>query len=147
MKVVASNKFANFNYFLLEKFNAGIVLCGCEIKSIRQNGMSLNESFVKIQGGQVILKNAYVKPYQSVNNFSPNPRRDRVLLLNKREILKLSQNVSQKGLTIVPVKAYFDKNYLKLEVALARGKKNYDKKQTINENEIKRSEQRHFMGV
>ena len=75
MRIVATNKFANFNYFLMDKYTAGIVLRGSEIKSIRQNGMSLNESFVLISKNEAWLKNAYIKPYQSVNNFSPNPRR------------------------------------------------------------------------
>ena len=142
MRVVSTNKFANFNYFLIEKYMAGIVLRGSEIKSIRQNGMSLNESFVIISKNEAWLKNAYIKPYQSVNNFSPNPRKDRKLLLNKNEILKLRQEVEKKGLTIVPVRAVFDKNLLKIEIALARGKKNYDKKDDLKERDIRRSEER-----
>lgn len=142
MRIVATNKFANFNYFLMDKYTAGIVLRGSEIKSIRQNGMSLNESFVLISKNEAWLKNAYIKPYQSVNNFSPNPRRDRKLLLNRNEILKLKQNVERNGLTIVPVRAFFDKNLLKIEIALARGKKNYDKKDDLKERDVRRSQER-----
>ncbi len=142
MRIVATNKFANFNYFLMDKYTAGIVLRGSEIKSIRQNGMSLNESFVLISKNEAWLKNAYIKPYQSVNNFSPNPRRDRKLLLNRNEILKLKQAVERNGLTIVPVRAFFDKNLLKIEIALARGKKNYDKKDDLKERDVRRSQER-----
>lgn len=142
MRIVATNKFANFNYFLMDKYTAGIVLRGSEIKSIRQNGMSLNESFVLISKNEAWLKNAYIKPYQSVNNFSPNPRRDRKLLLNRNEILKLKQNVERNGLTIVPVRAFFDKNLLKIEIALAQGKKNYDKKDDLKERDVRRSQER-----
>ena len=142
MRIVATNKFANFNYFLMDKYTAGIVLRGSEIKSIRQNGMSLNESFVLISKNEAWLKNAYIKPYQSVNNFSPNPRRDRKLLLNRNEILKLKQAVERNGLTIVPVRAFFDKNLLKIEIVLARGKKNYDKKDDLKERDVRRSQER-----
>ena len=142
MRIAATNKFANFNYFLMDKYTAGIVLRGSEIKSIRQNGMSLNESFVLISKNEAWLKNAYIKPYQSVNNFSPNPRRDRKLLLNRNEILKLKQAVERNGLTIVPVRAFFDKNLLKIEIALARGKKNYDKKDDLKERDVRRSQER-----
>ena len=141
-KLVSTNKFASFNYFLLEKFEAGISLQGCEIKSIRQNGITLNESFILLSKKGAILKNAYVKPYQAQNNFSPNPRRDRVLLLNKNEILKLKQKTEQKGLTIVPVRAYLKGRLLKLEIALAQGKKNYNKKETIKERDLLRDTNR-----
>ena len=142
MKVVATNKFANFNYFILETYEAGIVLEGSEIKSIRKNGMTLNESFIYIKNYQVYLKNSLVKSYQTPNNFSPKPDRDRLLLLNKREILKLRQQVEQKGLTIVPIKAYFNGEKLKLEIGIGKGKKNYNKKEDKKEQDIKRETQR-----
>lgn len=142
MKVIASNKFAYFNYFVLDTFEAGIALKGSEIKSIRQNGMTLNESFVIIKNNQVILKNSFVKPYQSLNNFSPKPDRDRVLLLNKNEILKLKQKVEQKGLTIVPIKAYLKDELLKIEIGLCQGKKLYNKKDDKKEKDIKRETER-----
>ena len=142
MKVITSNKFAHFNYFVLDTFEAGIALKGSEIKSIRQNGMTLNESFVLIKNNQVILKNTFVKPYQSLNNFSPKPDRDRVLLLNKNEILKLKQKVEQKGLTIVPIKAYLKDELLKIEIGLCQGKKLYNKKDDKKERDIKRETDR-----
>ena len=144
-RIVSSNKFASYNYFLIERFEAGIVLKGSEIKSIRQNGITLNESFILLGKNGVVLKNSFVKPYQTQNNFSPNPTRDRNLLLNKNEILKLKQKVEQKGLTIIPVKAYFSGNHLKLEIALAQGKKNYNKKEDIKERDIKRDTQRRLV--
>lgn len=142
MKVVASNKFAHFNYFVLDTFEAGIALKGSEIKSIRQNGMTLNESFVLIKNNQVLLKNSFIKPYQSLNNFSPKPDRDRVLLLNKNEILKLKQKVEQKGLTIVPIKAYLKDELLKIEIGLCQGKKLFNKKDDKKEKDIKRETER-----
>ncbi len=144
MKVVASNKFANFNYFLLETFEAGIVLKGCEIKSIRQNGMTLSESFVLFAKNKVLLKNCYVKPYQSINGFSPDARRDKELLLNKSEIIKLREKVEKQGLTIIPVKAYLKDELIKVEIALARGKKLYNKKDDLKEKDIKREQERNF---
>ncbi len=146
MKVVATNKFANFNYFLLETYEAGIVLKGSEIKSIRKNGMTLTESFILIKDNKVVLKNSFVKPYQNVNGFSPKPDRDRVLLLNKSEILKIRQKVEQKGLTVIPVKAYIEKNRLKIEIAVAKGKKLYDKKEDKKEKDIARTQSR-LMGA
>lgn len=138
MKVVANNKFASFNYFILETYEAGIVLKGSEIKSIRQNGMTITESFILIKNNQVILKNSFIKPYQTANNFSPKPDRDRFLLLNKSEILKLKQKVEQKGLTLVPIKAYLKDEYLKVEIGLCKGKKLFNKKEDKKEQDIKR---------
>ena len=138
MKVVANNKFASFNYFILETYEAGVVLKGSEIKSIRQNGMTLSESFVLIKSNQVILKNSFIKSYQTANNFSPKPDRDRFLLLNKSEILKLKQKVEQKGLTLVPIKAYLKDNLLKVEIGLCKDKKLYNKKDDKKEQDIKR---------
>lgn len=144
MKIVASNKFANFNYFILETYEAGIVLKGSEIKSIRQNGMTLNESFILIKQNQVFLKNSFVKSYQTANNFSPKPDRDRLLLLNKSEILKLKQKVETKGLTIVPIKAYLKDDLLKLEIGLCKGKKLFNKKDDKKEQDIKRETERYL---
>ena len=142
MKVVATNKFANFNYFILSTLEAGIVLKGSEIKSVRANGMTLNESFILIKGSQVILKNSFIKTYQTTNNFTPKQDRDRFLLLNKNEILKLKSQVEQKGLTIVPIKAYFKDDKLKLEIGVGRGKTNYNKKEDKKEQDIKRETER-----
>lgn len=142
MKIVSTNKFAHFNYFIEETFEAGIALKGSEIKSIRENGMTLNESFVLVSGSQVWLKNSFVKSYQTQNNFTPKPDRDRALLLNKREILKIKQKVNEKGYTIVPIKAYFSGEKLKLEIGLGKGKKLFNKKEDKKEKDIARETSR-----
>lgn len=149
MSVVATNKYAKFNYFLLETYEAGIVLSGSEIKSIRKNGMTLNESFILVGPNKVVLKNSFIKPYQTPNGFSLKADRDRNLLLHQNEILKIKQAVDKKGLTVVPVKAYFKGNLLKLEIALAKGKKLFDKKDDKKERDIARMEERNVfrMGV
>ena len=147
MKIVATNKNAGFNYFILDKYEAGIVLKGSEVKSIRQNGMTLNESFILIKDNQVLLKNSFVKSYQSANAFSPKPDRDRFLLLNKSEILKLKQKVEQKGLTLVPTKAYFKDQNLKIEVGIARGKQLFDKKRDKMNKDYQRETEREIKMV
>ena len=142
MKIIATNKQAHFEYFIISTYEAGIVLVGSEVKSIRQNGMTLAESFILIKNNQVVLKNSFVKSYQSANAFSPKPDRDRYLLLNKSEILKLKQKVEQKGLTLVPTKAYFKDDKLKIEIGVCQGKKLYNKKEDKKEKDIKRDTQR-----
>lgn len=145
MNIVATNKYAKFNYFLLETYEAGIVLSGSEIKSVRQNGMTLNESFILVGQNKITLKNSFIKPYQTPNGFSPKADRDRDLLLHQNEILKIKQAVDKKGLTIVPVKAYLKGNLLKLEISLAKGKKLFDKKQDKKEKDIARTEARDLL--
>lgn len=135
---VVFNKKARFNYEILSKLTAGIELLGCEVKSIRAGNINLNESFVFIKNDEVYLKNCYIKPYSAENNFSISPTRDRKLLLNKSEIIRLKQKVSEKGLTLVALKVFFERNLVKVEIALAKGKKLYDKKQTLKERDIQR---------
>ena len=150
MKSVCQNKRATFEYELLDKFEAGIVLTGDEIKSVRDGNMSINEAFCLVRGNQVFLKNAYIKPYDNAYagyQKTSDARRDRVLLLNKREIGQLRSKVEEKSLTIVPLSAYFAKSYLKVEIALARGKKLYNKKDTIKERDIKRQSQRDLVNM
>ena len=141
MKVVCNNPNASFLYFLLDKYEAGIVLTGDEIKAVRAGHMSIKESFVSVKQGEVWLKNAYIEQY--LNAFDgarkkSNERKDRKLLLHKSEIAKLEKAVSQDGLTIVPVKAYFDGSYLKLTISVAKGKKTYDKRESIKQKDIDR---------
>ncbi len=139
--LVCSNKYANYNYFLQDKFEAGIVLNGNEIKSCRSGHMSINESFVFIKNNEVFLKNSYIAPYDKAfakNKYSNDPKRDRKLLLNKSEISKLKKAKERQGYTIVPVRAYFKGSYLKIEIAIAKGKKLYDKRETLKELDIKR---------
>lgn len=146
MKIIANNRKASFEYFLLDKYQAGIALKGSEVKSIRNNGVVLEDAFVVIRRTKVILKNMYVKQYDKTSSFILDERRDRQLLLNKKEILKLERELKDVGLTIVPTKIYFEKNLVKIEIALAKGKKLYDKRESIKQKEILREKSRHIFG-
>ncbi len=138
MKVVTTNKRANYEYFILEKFVAGIVLEGSEVKSIRANHTSISEAFVTIREGEAYVVNMYVKTYDASGNFTPDERRTRKLLLNKSEIATISTATQQKGLTVVPIKLFFDRSLVKLEIAVCRGKKLYDKRRSIKDRDISR---------
>ena len=135
MKLIVNNKKANFEYFLEDFFEAGIVLEGAEVKSLRSGEASLLDTFVFIRNNEVYLKNMYIKPYKQSTLFTPDERRDRKLLLSKREILKLNRAVKEKNLTIIPTKLYFKDNLVKVEIATAKGKKLYDKRETIKRRE------------
>lgn len=136
--VITNNKKAYHEYFVEETFEAGIALVGSEVKSVKGGGISLNDSFVNIQNAEVFLKNAYIKPFEKTSAFLPNSHRDRKLLLNKREILKLIRGTKEKGFTIVPLKVYLKNNLVKVEIALAKGKKLYDKKETLKEKSLQK---------
>lgn len=138
MKIIATNRKAHYDYFIEETFNAGIVLVGSEVKSLRNKEASLLDSFVFIKDGEVYLKNFYIKPYEKTTSYAPNERKDRKLLLNKREILKLQRAINEKGFTIIPTKLYFKDSLVKVEIALAKGKKQYDKRETIKQRETDR---------
>ena len=141
MKLICTNKKANFEYFLLDKYEAGIVLTGDEIKSIRAGHISINESFVYVKDGEVWLKNAYIKSYDKGYNSSrkkTNERVDRKLLLHKKEIVKIQKDIQQEGLTIVPTKVYFEGSLVKVEIAIAKGKKLYDKRETKKKQDEER---------
>ena len=144
MKIISTNRKASFEYFLLDKYNAGIVLVGSEVKSIRNSGVSLEDSYVVIKKGEAFIKNMYVKPYEKTTTFAVDERRDRKLLLNKKEILKLERSLNDVGLTIVPTKIYFEKNLVKIEIAVAKGKKLYDKRESIKQKELLREKGRHI---
>lgn len=139
MKIVTVNKKARFNYNIIETYEAGIMLKGSEVKSIRNGGISINESFVFLKDNEVFLKNAYIKPFEMASNFKPDPRQTRKLLLNKSEIEKIRKKMEAQGLTIVPIKVYFKKNIVKIEIGLGKGKKLYDKRETIKERTINRN--------
>lgn len=145
MKVIATNKKAHFNYEIIERFTAGIVLEGSEVKSIRLGNIRINDAFVSIKNGEVWLKNSFIKQYEKASSFVPKADRDRKLLLNKNEILKLKQKSAEKGLTIVPLSAGFSGSLVKVEIGLCRGKKLYDKKQTLKEKDIQKSAQRQLV--
>lgn len=131
IKVVATNRKARFEYFLLEKFEAGISLHGSEIKSIRAGQISLAEAYIQIDGKNAWLMNAHIAPYEQANRFNHDPKRPRQLLLHKREIRAMWEAVRQKGMTIVPVQVYLKDGRAKVEISLAKGKKLYDKRQDI----------------
>jgi len=141
--VIEKNKKAFFDYEIEEKYEAGIVLKGWEVKSIRGGDVSLKESFCFVSKGEIFLKNAHIAPYKmGVSYEKQEERQDRKLLLNKREINKLIGKTKEKGLTIVPLSLYLKKGKIKLEIALAKGKKLYDKKQSLKEKDLKREAER-----
>jgi SsrA-binding protein len=138
MKVIANNKRAYFDYFISDQLEAGILLEGSEVKSVRAGGVSLNESYVKIINGEVFLINAYIKPFEKSSSYVPESRRTRKLLLNKLEISKLERQTLEKGLTIVPLRVYLKSNLVKIEIGLGKGKKLYDKRETLKEKTAQR---------
>jgi len=143
IKVVATNRKASFEYFLLDKFEAGLALQGSEIKSIRAGQISIQESYVDIENGkQAFLVEAHIAPYEQANRFNHDPRRKRRLLLHKKEIRKLWDNVRIKGMTIVPTRVYLKNGRAKIEIALAKGKRAYDKRATIAKRDEARSAER-----
>ncbi len=143
MKQIAVNKSASFEYFIEEKFEAGIVLEGSEVKSLRAGKASLNESFCELHRGEVYLKNMHIALYDKSGAFSTSDsRKDRKLLLHKREIAKIVGRVNEKGYTLVPLKLYFKDALIKIEIALCKGKHTYDKKRTIAERDVKRATDR-----
>ena len=137
-KTVATNRKANFEYFLIERYEAGIELKGSEIKSIRNKQISLAEAYVSIDGKQAWLHEAHIAPYVLANRYNHDPKRIKRLLLHRREILQLWNSVRQKGMTIVPVRVYLKNGKAKLEIALAKGKKLYDKRQEIAKKDMER---------
>ena len=144
MKVISNNKRAYYDYFVSDLVEAGIVLEGSEVKSVRAGGASLSESFVSVKNGEIFLKNAYIKPYEQTTSFKPDERRTRKLLLNKSEIEKFARAVKEKGFTLVATKIYFNKSgKVKVEIGLAKGKKLYDKRQTLKEKSVKRDIERY----
>ena len=142
-KIVAENRRARFDYFIEDKFEAGIALTGTEVKSLRQGEGSIAESYAAVQGDEVWLINSHIPEYSHGNRMNHEPRRQRKLLLNKREIAKLHGAVTRQGLTLVPLSLYFNgRGRAKVELALAKGKKAHDKRETIKERDWKREQQR-----
>ena len=143
VKVVATNRKASFEYFLMEKFEAGLALQGSEIKSIRAGQVSIQESFIDIEDGkQAWLVEAHIAPYEQANRNNHDPKRKRRLLLHKKQIRELWNNVRIKGMTIVPTRIYLKDGRAKIEIALAKGKKAYDKRATIAKRDEARSAER-----
>lgn len=142
MKVIATNKRAGFEYFILEKYTAGISLEGSEVKSIRSGHASINDTYVTVRNGEAFIINMYIKTYPYAQNFVPDERRARKLLLNKSEIIELAEAISQKGQTVVPLKLFFDRSLVKVELAICKGKKLHDKRDTIKKRDLARDAQR-----
>ena len=142
IKVKKKKKKAFHDYFIEETYEAGIVLTGAEVKSVRGGHMSLRDSFVIFKGGQALLVGAHIKPYEKGSFFNTDAKRTRVLLLNKGEINKLRGKTEAKGYTVVPTRAYFKKGLVKVEVGLAKGKEGHDKRRTIAERDAKRNIER-----
>lgn len=139
MKLISSNKKAFFNYEIQDTFEAGLVLNGDEVKSIRANSINISDAFAVLQRGEAQLINCYIAPYRNAYSKIDNSRRTRTLLLNRREIIKLTGEIARKSLTLIPLKAYFnDRGYIKIELGLAKHKKSGDKKEALKERDIKR---------
>ena len=147
-KLIANNKKVYHDYFLLEKYEAGISLAGTEVKSLRMGKGSIKESFIRIENGesdgQVYVFGMHISPYEKGNIFNKDPLRPKKLLLHKKEIEKLSSKMKEKGFTIVPVEVYFKGSLVKVEIALAKGKKQYDKRESLKEKDDKRDMARMF---
>lgn len=138
-KLVANNKKARHDFFIEDVYEAGLVLTGTEIKSIRAGKVSIKESFAKIKNGEVFVYGMHVSPYEQGNIFNVDPLRDKKLLLHKREIMKLQEATREKGLTLVPLNVYINEDgRAKMELAVARGKKNYDKREDIAKKDAMR---------
>lgn len=138
IKIIAENKKAFHNYFIEEKYECGIVLSGTEVKSLRAGKVNLRDSYVTIKAGEAWLIGVNISPYDHGNRFNLDPMRSRKLLLHKKEIIKLYSTIKQDGLTLVPTKCYFKDSKVKFEIGLARGKKNYDKRETLAAKQAKR---------
>jgi SsrA-binding protein len=143
MKTIVQNKKARFEYHILERIEAGIALLGTEVKSLREGRANLRDSYAVIRDGEVYLRGLHISPYSHTSDVSLDTRRDRKLLLRKREIKKLVGKVQEKGLTLVALKLYFnDRGVAKVELALGKGKRSYDKRQAIADRDAKRDAER-----
>jgi SsrA-binding protein len=138
VKVVATNRKAGFEYFLFDRFEAGLALKGSEIKSIRAGQISLAESYIRVDENQAWLIEAHIAPYVQANRFNHDPKRSRRLLLHRKEIREMWDAVRQKGVTIVPIRVYLKNGRAKLEIAIAKGKKLHDKREAIAQRDAER---------
>ncbi len=143
-KLIANNKKAYHDYFIEDKYQAGISLAGTEVKSLRMGKCSLKESFIRIEKGEVYIYNMHISPYEKGNIFNKDPLRVRKLLLHSYEINKIAGKMAQKGYTIVPLQIYFKGSLVKLDIALARGKKLYDKREDIAKKDMRREAEKNF---
>lgn len=144
MKLVANNKKAYHDFFIDEKYEAGIALHGTEVKSLRMGKCSIKEAFIRIENGEVFVYGMHVSPYEKGNIFNKDPMRIKKLLMHKYEINKLAGKVAEKGFTLVPLQVYFKEGKAKVEIGLARGKKLYDKREAIAKKDQKREMEKEF---
>ena len=144
IKLIANNKKARHDYFVEDSFEAGIVLHGTEVKSLRQGHCSIKESFVDIDNGEVFIHQMHISPYEKGNIFNKDPLRPKKLLKHKSEIRKLVGKIAEQGYTLVPVEVYFKGSLVKVQIALAKGKKLYDKRQDIAKKDMRREAERDF---
>jgi len=143
-KLIANNKKAYHDYFILEKYEAGIVLHGTEVKSLRLGQCSIKEAFVRVDKGEVFVYSMHISPYEKGNIFNKDPLRVRKLLLNRSEINKIQGKIKEQGMTVLPLRVYFSGSLVKVEIGLAKGKKQYDKRVDIAKKDQKREAQRDF---
>ena len=143
-KVLSENRKAFFDYSIIETFQAGIALKGTEVKSIRMGRVNLKDSFARVDKGEIWLYNMHVSPYEQGGRYNLNPIRERKLLLNKGEMKKLIGRVQEKGLTLIPLKIYLMDNWVKVDLALANSKKEYEKREKIKKKEVAREMERAF---
>ncbi len=144
IKLVANNKKAYFDYFIEDKYEAGIALHGTEVKSLRMGKCSVKESFLRIENGEVYIYGMHISPYEKGNIFNKDPLRVKKLLLHKFEINKINGQLATKGYTLVPLQVYFKGSLVKVEIGLARGKKLYDKRQDIAKKDMRREAEKDF---
>ncbi|MBN2310887.1 MAG: SsrA-binding protein SmpB [Candidatus Hydrogenedentes bacterium] len=143
-KVIVTNRRARRDYHVLERFEAGIELRGTEVKSLREGTITLKDSYADVEHGELLLVGAHIAPYEKGNIYNHDPERPRRLLMHKREIRRLGAQVAEKGLTLIPLRLYFVRGKVKVEVGLCRGKQSIDKRATIREREVKREMERHI---
>lgn len=137
-KLIVENRRARHDFHIFRRLETGMVLTGTEVKSVRQGHFSIGEAYVTVKGGELFLVGAHISPYEQGNRFNPDPVRDRKLLAHRHEIRQLEVAVQQKGMTLVPLKAYFSRGRVKLEIGVARGKKLHDKREAIRERAVDR---------
>lgn len=145
-KNVCVNRKARYDYFILSSFEAGVALVGSEVKSVREGKVSLQDSFAVIEEGEGFVLNMHISPYEKAGHFVPDPRRRRKLLLHKSEIRRLTGRVAEKGLTLIPLRVYFVRGRVKLEVALAKGKARHDRREAIARRDAEREIRRDAAG-
>ena len=142
MKVVSKNRRARHDYNILETLEAGVALAGTEVKSLRASRANLQDSYATVEKGEVWLHNAHISPYEKGNIFNLEPRRPRKLLLHRQQIRRLARQVIEKGITLVPLSIYFKRGLAKVELALAKGKRSYEKREAIRERDMRREMER-----